>query len=58
MVQRVYLKKITVAKEHNWFFTCNEKYNHMICKITVARSRNRRDYKQLCKECKQCIKST
>ena len=37
MLQRTYLIKVTVAKQHNWFFTYTEKYTKANCKITVAR---------------------
>ena len=42
------IKKVTVAKQHNWFFTCTEKFTKGTCSSTVARQRNK---------CKQCIKS-
>ena len=55
MLQRIYLTKVTVAKQHNWFFAYTETYAKTICKIKLARQRSKRDLKQLFK---QCIKIT
>ena len=37
MLQRVFLRKVAVAKQHNWFFVYCETYTKAICKIAVAR---------------------
>ena len=37
MLQRIYLTKVAVAKEHNWFFGFTETCTKSTCKITVAR---------------------
>ena len=48
-------KSITVTEQRNWFFIYSETHTKPICKIEVARKRNKRDHKQLYN---QCIKST
>ena len=37
MLQGIYLTKVTVAREHNWFFVYTETYTKAIRKITVVR---------------------
>ena len=36
MLLRIYLTKVTVAKQNNWFFTYTEKYGKAKRKIIVA----------------------
>ena len=37
MLERIYLTKVTVVKQRNWFFAFTETCTKEICKITVAR---------------------
>ena len=37
MLQKIYLTKVTLAKEHNWFFAYTEIYIKSTCKITLAK---------------------
>ena len=37
MLQRIYLTKVTVTKQHDWFSPFTELCTKAICKITVAR---------------------
>ena len=53
MLQRIYLTKVTVAKQQ-LFFPYTETYK-AICKITVARKCNKHYHKLLCK---QFVKNT
>ena len=55
MVQRIYLTKLAVAKQHDWFSAFTETCTKAICKIPATRQRNKHDQKQLRK---QRIKST